>query len=670
MDPTDKNFLKDGKISFEDHNKITIDGIEYATLSDITNADGNYISNLLSQMIDGYVDIAKGPWIMELGATPNVASTWLFLIKVGVPIDTVAYFMNQPIIRDYLLSIERAGYSYLFIDNFVRDTLMNYERGGMTEVNEMPSTTELFDMIGNTNLNPTQAGQQKFILMEFLKYAKMADNLYKITQGSNFDTANFNDPYLLYKKRKQLEKAQRTLIAGVNEKGEIVPAVNELLKHSFIGKLKNATGDIRNAFSTILKSDEPTKVRGVIEKILEPYIDLNDRDFVKLAQNVVSDLFDWAMQIDTRLNNKITAILIGDDKNKTAVAGEVMNFIKEVQKDESHPLYNNYVLQLFSTKLAQVEGKVNNLLLKNKDNQVYNQNQVIYAFEEIKANNPELYGKIVRLGVLQSGLRNSGVSFTFLLPYEDFKNVYNKTLSTIEQFSNLDDFYDLKVFERNNWNNSDIVPTIKAIWIKSKKNNKSYYNPGMSFIDKPIANAMFEGHLPQMLHLSPYGANANKDIIVYSWEDTISAKKKKAMRAQGDFSYMHKGLFQRVYQGFEPLINTYIDGQGQLREQYVYKMINAWGQGQNASEFYISPKASVINNGFEKVKQGVVDIQATNTIVIQKKLSGEVSDDTVVKIYSKDVTEQIISSDVKTSTANVNQPEGLPSIDRTDKTCG
>jgi hypothetical protein len=40
--------------------------------------------------IDGYVDIAKGPWIMELGANPNVAPTWLFLVKIGVPIKEVA----------------------------------------------------------------------------------------------------------------------------------------------------------------------------------------------------------------------------------------------------------------------------------------------------------------------------------------------------------------------------------------------------------------------------------------------------------------------------------------------------------------------------------------------------------------------------------------------------
>ena len=62
-----------------------------------------------------------------------------------------------------------------------------------------------------------------------------------------------------------------------------------------------------------------------------------------------------------------------------------------------------------------------------------------------------LYGKMVRLAVLQSGLSKSPIAFTSLLPYEDFEAIYNKTLSTLETMSNLNDFYTLGVFERKNW---------------------------------------------------------------------------------------------------------------------------------------------------------------------------------------------------------------------------
>ncbi len=104
----DSFWLDDASIKFKDYNSIN----GKPTLSMSKNAKGKYISDIIGQFIDGYVDISKGPWIMDLGASPNVSGTFMFLAKLGVPIDEVVYFMNQPIIRDYLRKIESAGYSW------------------------------------------------------------------------------------------------------------------------------------------------------------------------------------------------------------------------------------------------------------------------------------------------------------------------------------------------------------------------------------------------------------------------------------------------------------------------------------------------------------------------------------------------------------------------------
>ncbi len=63
--------------------------------------------------MDGHVDISKGPWIMELGATPQLAPTILFLNGIGVPIDQIIFFVNQPIIRTYLNTLENEGKTWL-----------------------------------------------------------------------------------------------------------------------------------------------------------------------------------------------------------------------------------------------------------------------------------------------------------------------------------------------------------------------------------------------------------------------------------------------------------------------------------------------------------------------------------------------------------------------------
>jgi len=597
------NNREDINLKFEKFNMIEVDGRMVPTLSMIRNAErskkypnGQDISDINGQFIDGYVDIAKGPWIMELGATPNVASTWLFLVKAGVPINTIAYFMNQPIIRDYLRSIESAGYSYLFMEDFVNNIYEDpkYKVEGSGKLSAIPSDTELFGMIGKKQFNTSEKLTQKFILSEFLKYAKLAEQSFLVTQGSNFDTANMNDPYLVFKKIIQLEKAR----------GTVISSVDEILKNSFIGNLSNTIFDIRDAFAEILKSDQPG-VRDVVQTVLMDYVDLPDAEFVKVARKVVNDLFDWAVQVDRKLNTQVQNILLSKDN----AAKEISDFVQSVVKaGDTHDLANNLIIKSLIPKFADAEdsGKTNNLKIKNKDNKVYDQNQMIYAFQELrtylKDENSALYGKLVRLAILQSGLSNSPISFTSLIPYEDFKEIYNKTISKIETMPGLSNFAKLNVFQRNNWNDNDLVPYRKGKLKFNPMFMRSYYSE-ISFGAKDVLTADMEsGKIPQVIKLYTKSSQAASDVIVYSWE-VGTTKEKREKRAKGDFSFIRKGLFQKVYSGSDPLL--YLDRKG--NPQYIYKMINAWGDSFRANEFYDTARKSVIENGFLKVENEVSD---------------------------------------------------------------
>jgi len=624
LDAVDKYWLTTGtgrrediNIKFDKFNMIEMDGRMVPTLSMIENASGQDISDIIGQFIDGYVDISKGPWIMELGATPNVASTWLFLTKIGVPIDTVAYFMNQPIVRDYLRSIESAGYSYLFMEDFVNDAKAKYDSSAKIPKQSLPSSKELAKMVGNKDLTTDQKAQQQFILDEFLKYAKMAEQLFNVTQGSNFDTSTFNDPYLVFKKEQQLIKAQKSIISSVDK----------ILESSFIGPLYTTILDIRKSFAEILKSDQPA-VRDVVQTVLMDYIDLPDREFVQVARKVVNDLFDWAVQIDRKLNLQVQNILLSKDNAAT----EITNFITPIANNNEHPLSNNLVIKSLIPKFADAKdsGKPNNLKIKNKDNKVYDQNQMIYAFQELrdylKAENSPLYGKLVRLAVLQSGLSNSPISFTSLIPYEDFKEIYNKTISTLETFPNLRNFADLNVFQRNNWNDNDLVPYRKGRLKFNPIYMSSYYSEFSFGSKEDLTRDVKAKRIPQVIKLYSKSAQANSDIIVYSWE-VGTTKEKKEKRAKGDFSFIKKGLFKKVYTGNDPLI--YPDRKG--NPQYIYKMINAWGDSFRANEFYDVANKSVIENGFEKV-------------IDDNGKSIEASDDTIIAYFTGSVPAQIATA--------------------------
>jgi hypothetical protein len=585
----DRYWLGDAKIKFNQFNQFE----GKATLSMIKNQAGQFISDIIGQFIDGYVDISKGPWIMELGATPNVASTWLFLTKIGVPINTVTYFMNQPIVRDYLQSIENAGYSWLFIDDFVDMAKDKYSQGA-NKVSRavIPNTASLREMMGKSidKLSANEKADQLFMLDEFLKYAKMAEQMFLVTQGANYDTSNFNDPALLYKKNEQFKKAQQTIISSVDE----------ILENSFIGGLAEIMDDSREALSEFLVS-EKSRVKSIVEKVLKPYTDLPNNDFVRVAQKVVSDLFDYAVQTNTEFKNSVFQVMVREG----GYAYEVVKMVNQIKADVNHPLYNNHVINIIVPQLAPeaAPGAANNIKIKGASSKIYDQNNIIYGFQEIReyfegTGQAFMFNKLKMLALYQSGLSTSRFSFTSLLPFKDFQSIYGATIEKLESLPNLESFNDLNVFERNNWGNNDIIPYEKAKWIVQKDGTPKY-NPAMEYLPNNVKDAVESNKIVPLMSVSTLGRKSKSDFFVYTWEDNISKDKKAEMRKKGDFSYIKRGLFKKVKDPLTGLPYIYTNKSG--KEYFIFKATNAWGARERAQEFYDVEKPSSIDNGFIKV---------------------------------------------------------------------
>jgi hypothetical protein len=482
----------------------------------------------------------------------------------------------------------------------------------------------------------------------------MGEHLFQVTQGSNFDTATINDPYLIFKKQEQLKKARKTIISSVDD----------ILNSSFIGPLKDIIYDVRDAFATILVSDR-ANVRTIMENVLRSYVDRSDRDFVKISQKAVSDLFDWAVQTNTSLNDYVGSILLGTDTEQSA-AKSISEFKNKVLADKNHPLYNNLVIntlniELHSDSVGSKKGRPENVYITSRDNKVYDQNQLIYSFRELreylKTQDSDLYKKLVRLAIIQSGTATSPISFTSLLPYEDFRDEYNETLGMLENIPNLEDFYTLNVFERNNWNNTDVV-IFKPYTIRKSKKGR-YFNPNMDFVANNLKLAMQNKAIPKVINFSTLSREGSSDFITYTWENKISKADKAKARKKSDRSYINKGLFQKVYTVDKdgkptPLIqsSTY---NGMIYTSFVYKQINAWGDSYRANEFYDYKRASVLDNDFVKVEEKFNE----NNI---KLSSGEVSDDIIANsLYKTTLTPFVekVEGGVKLKDGNVYSPDQL-----------
>lgn len=597
-------FVEKDSIKFRRKNTVNIpDNGEKISLSGVTNEAKDYISDINGQVIDGMVDISNGPWIIELGVTPTTASTWLYLVKAGVPIDSVAYFMNQPIVVDYLNKIEESGYTWLFIDDFANE-LKEGKYASPTNLTPkekelLPGVDVLRSQLGKTNFSNRDAAYQRLILDEFINYAKQAQDLFEVTQGTNWDTSTFNDPYLIFKKDQQYQNAITKPIFSYVD-GKVIPAAQALIQTTFLEETISSLQEARNGVATLLTSDQETS-RTVLQKVLLPYINRPDREFIKIARTAVNSFYDYAVQTDQNLNMFLKSLLV--ENNGTA--SKVDKFIENVLGNPEHPLYENQVVRLLESDPNKRVGDVaNNIKLRNNDRKVYEQNAIIYAFRQLKdylSADSKLYNQIVMTSVLQSGLSNSPISFTSLLPYEDFQKIYNQTLSTLEKNPNLNDFYELGMFERNNWSaGSGIIPLKKAPWIETTEGKR--YNPGMLYLPKNIKSSTARKNIPQLVTIGTGTREGQSEYITYTWNNPdFTAKQRKEMASKGDFSFINKGLFKKVNILSNPFIHPYEQKKtGRLMEYFVYKHINALGDTYRAQEYYMTSRPSVFDNGLLK----------------------------------------------------------------------
>ena len=85
------------------HNSIKLNGndaVSLASLYDVNNK--NNIAKIISQMINGWVDVAKDPWIFDIQGNIEVSPTLLFMIQAGVPLDQAVAFVSQPVVKRYV----------------------------------------------------------------------------------------------------------------------------------------------------------------------------------------------------------------------------------------------------------------------------------------------------------------------------------------------------------------------------------------------------------------------------------------------------------------------------------------------------------------------------------------------------------------------------------------
>lgn len=88
---------------FLPHNTVQVGEEAAISLSHDKDANGEYrIADVINQLLNGWVDIAKDTWIFNIQGNKEVSPVLLFLLQAGVPVKSAIYFASMPMVRQYV----------------------------------------------------------------------------------------------------------------------------------------------------------------------------------------------------------------------------------------------------------------------------------------------------------------------------------------------------------------------------------------------------------------------------------------------------------------------------------------------------------------------------------------------------------------------------------------
>jgi hypothetical protein len=424
---------------------------------------------------------------------------------------------------------------------------------------------------------------------------------------------------------------------------------------------------------------EEDDFRAITNKILQPFGEnpfMSADDFEKLSNKVKADFLDYIIQTKIGVNSRIKELLI--DPN-TSVA---------VRLEKAKKAYPD--IQILR-ELQVVSGdrpdgaKSVKLIANTKD--AYDNNMYVGMMRELRDYNDELnqlYKDLIYVSILQ-GTYQSAISIKNVIPIEDYSDIVRPVIISLANDENLDAFAE-GMFHANNFKNDDIMPTFQPrfrdVSVRFKGDAATPNSVQLDSFGNHYADIyLYYSSMFPKLEAFNIKSTERKILLVSTMYDYIASQKNylkvprvitdegtgdsidiktglsvtkldyALRKAKGDYSLKDVYGYARVNYPNTNIPLTTIDKSGDIK--HVYKLINLYGDGDRASEFYEDFRPSVIENG---------------TVIMNQIIPNE----DIIEYYGEEITMEDVPLPTEASTqpsTDINAPEGLPPIDRSSETC-
>lgn len=562
----------------------------------ILDKAGDYISDLISQALSGFVDGAKDPFVFDLNFSLNTANTWFYLQHHGVPVEELAYFFNQPVLDSLFKEISKNRSSFKVIngENLTRKELFykviapyyNKVVGGdlmamlagaeqngkpaedaiskliLAELNEIKDSVESFKPQDLEKAikdgSNADARLQIAVLMDYVEYEAQARLMSNFMQAIGYDT---NKTKTVQENMLQIGRWERS------KQENFINNPEAILENTFLGELKQQKEDIFNMFREffITLSPEIQEVfQPLYEKIDNPEFFMMKDDAINLInkyQNfVVGYLLHTTSYINAEgkeetLNNMYADLFTGENSFPAK--------LYKLKNSEDPNISDNLIIKELVPMMTDDATKTDNIMLFRNKMDTFQINNVIEAYNNLRS-----YGEktgdqdlikfaddLAKFSILQSGMQSSFIDYKKVLSTEIYSELVKTILDRFKLNPVISTDQVWRSFHQNNWFNRSIVAKAPA-WVRVK-NSELAISPNSSIV-------------------------LNDFLIKYVRDPKISKEELKKMKKN-----------KTILQAYQPILFEKTD-QKDKKGKIIYIPISKAGNGNRMLEIYKDEQESIL----------------------------------------------------------------------------
>jgi len=232
---TKLSFRKTQSINMK-HNILPYKGKDAISLSHERDVKGeNVISEVIAQLINGWVDVAKDAWVFDVQGNKQLTPAMEFLIEAGVPFRQAVLFVSNPMVREYKKMLETAQSTFgkafpnqapenpNWYKNFAKEKMLaryfNIEKPNSPQsvkaVEEMRiAKNQAMGEFTETSLEAAVNGNQsdafnEAVFLEFLHIDGMADSIRDVKMRMNYDTTRTNSFFEAHLRTSQVDELKQ-----------------------------------------------------------------------------------------------------------------------------------------------------------------------------------------------------------------------------------------------------------------------------------------------------------------------------------------------------------------------------------------------------------------------------------------------------------------------------